>query len=213
MTITPFESDLYGRLAPFFERHGYALLNEKKQFRFTTDTGFQNVILSPAFYGAETWLDVNFGCRNEQIEQIAQQFLNNLPDFRPDANTLIVSVGKFNDVKYFRYKIITSEDLTDACDAIQSFFDESGFAFLTSTASLPMLDRVLNQHPGLPCKFVYNQIHRCYKGLIAARLNHHPHVAGLADAYRLSLSRQTHNPYELANFERLVAYLQHYSAN
>jgi hypothetical protein len=213
MTITPFEEDLHQRLSPFFARHGYALLAEKKQFRRTTDIGFQNVILSPAFYGRETWLDVNFGCRNEQIEQIAQQFLNNLPDFRPDANTLIVSVGKFNDVKYFRYKITAPDDLTDVSEAIQTFFDESGFDFLTSTATLPTLDRVLNLQPGQPCKFVYNQVHRCYKGLIAARLNHHPHMAGLADVYRLSLSRQTQNPHELANFERLVGYLQHYSAN
>ncbi len=213
MTITPFERDLYDRLGPFFALHDYRLLPEKKQFRHTTQTGFQNVILSPAFYGPETWLDVNFGCRHEQIEQIAQQFLNNLPDFRPDANTLIVSVGKFNDIKYFRYKVTTPDDLTDVCEVIQSFFEDTGFSFLTAIASLSALDQVLNLHPNLPCKFVYNQVHRCYKGLIAARLNHHPRLAGLTDAYRLSLSRQTQNPHELANFERLVGYLQHYSAN
>jgi hypothetical protein len=213
MSITPFEHDLYERLSPFFERHGYALLAEKKQFRQTTSTGFRNVILSPAFYGTDTWLDVNFGCRNEQIEQIAQQFLNNLPDFRPDANTLIVSVGKFNDVKYFRYKIAAPDDLPDVCDAIRLFFDDAGFDFLTTVFALPTLDRVLNQQPALPCKFVYNQIHRCYKGLIAARLNHHPQLPGLIETYRLSLNRQTQNPHELANFERLIGYLQHYSAN
>jgi hypothetical protein len=213
MTLTPFETDLYQRLNPFFGEFGYALLPDKKQFRHQTDTGFQNVILSPAFYGDETWLEVNFGCRSEQIEQIAQQFLNNLPDYRPDANTLIVSVGKFNDLKYFRYKVISSDDMADVCEAIKLFFAETGFSFLAHACSLPTLDRVLNQQPNLPCKFVYNQAHRCYKGLIAARLNHHPHFEGLADAYRLILNRHTQSPHELANFNRLVAYLQHYSAN
>ena len=78
MTLTPFETRLYEQLTPFFDDHGFDLLPEKKQYRLTTPTGFQNVLLSPAYYGTETVLDVNFGCRHDQIEQIAQQFLNNL---------------------------------------------------------------------------------------------------------------------------------------
>lgn len=213
MTSTPFETSLYLHLAQFFEAHGYDLLPEKKQFRRTTATGFLNVILSPAFYEDETWLEVNFGCRNEQVEQIAQQFLNNLLDFRSDANTLIISLGKFNDLKYFRYKLHTPDDLPDVTADIQSFFGTTGFAFLESIGSLPQLDRLLNGQPHQPCKYVYNQIHRCYKGLIVARLNHNAHFDGLVDSYRHLLVRLTHNPHESLNFERLVAYLHHYSAN
>ena len=213
MTNTPFETDLHRQLAPFFAEHQYTLLAEKRQFRKNTATGFQNVIFSLSFYGDETWLEVNFGCRSEQIEQIAQQFLNNLRDYRPDANTLIVSIGKFTDVKYFRYKIITPDDLSDVCCQIQDFFTEQGFAFLDQSGTLPVLDSILNQQPNLPSKYVYNQTHRCYKALIAARLNHNPRFDGLTDAYRHLLMRQTQNIHEQQNFERLVSYLQHYSAN
>lgn len=213
MTLTPFETNLYGQLTPFFDQHGYQLLAEKKQYRRPTPQGFQNVILSPSFYAAETLLEVNFGCRNEQVEQIAQQFLNNLVDFRPDANTLVTSIGKFIDRLYFRYTIGTTDELTDVCEQIQVFFVEQGFSFLNDACTLPVLDRLLNEHPNQPCRYVYNQTHRCYKGLIAARLNHNPYFDGLIDSYRHLLVRQTQNPYEQYHFERLIAYLQHYSAN
>ncbi|GAB3886138.1 hypothetical protein [Spirosoma agri] len=213
MTSTPFETNLYQQLTPFFSKQAFTLLPEKKQYRRTTAIGFQNVILSPSFYGDETMLEVNFGCRNDQVEQIAQQFLNNLPDYRPDANTLIISIGKFNGFQYHRYKVHSEDELVVICDQIEQFFITKGFAFLDDASTLPTLDRLLNEHPGQPCQYVYNQTHRCYKGLIVARLNHNPHFDGLIDSYRHLLIRQTQNPYEQLQFERLIAYLQHYSAN
>lgn len=213
MTISPFEINLYQHLAPFFTDHDYALLSEKKQFRRTTTSGFQNIILSSVFYSHDTMLDVNFGCRNEQVEQIAQQFLNNLPDLRSDANTIIVSIGRFSGSQYFRYKIHSDEELPEVCGQIAHFFDQKGFDFLSTAATLASLDHLLNESPGQPCQYVYNQTHRCYKGLVAARLNHNPHFDGLIDCYRHLLFHQTQNPYEQIHFERLIAYLQHYSAN
>lgn len=213
MISTPFETTLYQHLSPFFAERQFTLLPDKKQFRLVTPTGFQNVILSPAFYGDETMLEVNFGARNHQIEQIAQQFLNNMADYQPDANTIIISIGKFSGFQYFRYKIHSSEELANVCEEIEAFFTSQGFDFLSSACSLPTLDRLLNTQPNQPCPYVYNQAHRCYKGLVAARLNHNPHFDGLMDAYRHLLIRQTQNPYEQLHFERLITYLQHYSAN
>ena len=213
MTLTPFETNLYQYLTPFFEQRRYRLLPERKQYRRITDFGFQNVILSPAYYGDETMLEVNFGCRNEQVEQIAQQFLNNLTDYRPDANTLIISIGKFEGLQYFRYKIHSDDELAQTCGQIEEFFETKGFDFLKASCTLATLDRLLNEYPALPSLYVYNQTHRCYKGLVAARLNHNPQFDTLFDSYRQLLIRQTQNPYEQLHFERLVGYLQHYSAN
>lgn len=213
MTITPLETSLYQHLTPFFADHAYVLLGEKKQFRRRTDSGFQNIILSSVLYSQDTMLDVNFGCRHEQIEQIAQQFLNNQPDLWPDANTLIVSIGRFSGAPHPRYKIHSDEELTEVCEQIEQFFDRQGFDFLATASTLPTIDRLLNESPDQPCPYVYNQTHRCYKGLIAARLNHSPHFDGLIDSYRHLLIHQTQNRYEQIHFERLIAYLQHYSAN
>lgn len=213
MTITPFETNLYQQLAPFFAQRGYVLLPEKKQFRRVTENGFQNIILSSVFYTEDTLLEVNFGCRNEQVEQIAQQFLNNLPDYRRDANTCLMSIGRFNGFQYFRYKIHSEEELREVCEQIEQFFTAWGFSFMDTAATLANLDQLLNDQPDQPSQYVYNQTHRCYKGLVAASLNHNPHFDGLVDGYRNLLRRLTQNPHEQLHFERLINYLQHYSAN
>lgn len=213
MILTRFETQLYEHLTPFFGEYGYDLLPEKKQYRLATPTGFQNILLAPAYYDGETVLTVNFGCRHEQIEQIAQQFLNNLSGYRPDANTLVVSIGKFSGQLYSRYTIGTDHQLADVCDQIQAFFTDLGFPFLDESGSLQDLDRLLNQFPDEPCRYVYNQAHRYHKGLTAAYLNHNPHADALTDTYRQQLTQQTQNPHAQFHFERLVNFLHHYSAN
>lgn len=213
MTLTPFETSLYRQLASFFDKHDFVLLPEKKQFRKVTSTGFQNIILSASYYGPTTLLDVNFGGRNEQVEQIAQQFLPTLTDFRPDANTLLISIGKYKQVNPPRYIIRTDSELGTVCTQITEFFTETGFELIDRSMSLGTLDSILNENPVLPCPFVYNQTFRCYKGLTVASLTHNPHFLGLIDLYHHQLSRQGQNAYEAMNFDRLVTYLQHYSAN
>lgn len=213
MTLTPFETSLYRQLARFFERYDFVLLPEKKQFRKVTPTGFQNIILSPSYYGPTTLLDVNFGCRNEQVEQIAQQFLPTLTDFRPDANTLLMSIGKYKQENPPRYSIRTDGELDDVCSQIIDFFVETGFDLIEKSMSLTTLDQVLNENPAQPCPFVYNQTFRCYKGLTVASLAHNLHFLGLVDLYRNQINHQSQNAYEAMNFDRLVAYLQHYSPN
>lgn len=213
MTSTPFETNLHRQLAPFFAENGYAFLPERKQFRRATSSGFQNIVLSSVFYTEDTVVEVNFGGRNEQIEQIAQQFLQTESDSRLDANTFLLSIGRFDGFQNFRYKIHLENELADVCGQIELFFTTRGFAFLETASLLPTLDRLLNEFSNQPSQYVYNQTHRCYKGLIAARLNHNSHFDSLVDNYRHLLLRLTQNPYEQLHFERLIQYLQHYSAN
>ena len=213
MTVTPFDTNLFQQLTPYFTEQTFTLLSEKKQFRRKTAVGFQNIVLSSVSYATDTVLDVNFGVRNDQIEQIAQQFLNNLPDFRPDVNTFLLSIGRFSGLPYNRYKIHSDHELTAVCRQIKAFFDTQGLPFLEQNCTLASLDSLLNSQPALPCLYVYNQTHRCYKGLVAAHLNHNPNYDALVDVYRHALVQLTQNPHEQVNFERLITYLAHYSAN
>jgi hypothetical protein len=213
MTSTSFETTLYQQLTPFFERHQFLLLPEKKQYRKITETGFQQVMLSPAYYGEEITLDIRFGCRNEQVEQIAQQFLSSQASSHRDANTLLLSISQFSEYTSVRFRIHSEDELLFVCKQIELFFDSIGLDFLTASSSLPALDRLLNGHPEQACPYVFNQIHRFYKGLISASLNHNRQFDGLIDVYRQLLIQQTQNRYELVRFERLIAFLQHYSPN
>ncbi|AUD01792.1 hypothetical protein [Spirosoma pollinicola] len=213
MTSTSFETSLYQHLTPFFERHQFLLLPEKKQYRKTTDTGFQHILLCPTFYAHETTLAVRLGCRNEQIEQIAQQFLTSQSISQLDTNTLLISIGQFSDFTIDRFCIHSEDELLSVCEQIEHFFATSGFDFLAASSSLLALDRLLNNQPGQPCLYVFNQMHRYYKGLITARLNHNTHFDALVDTYRHLLLAQTQNRHEQIRFERLISYLHYYSAN
>lgn len=214
MTSTSFEITLNQQLTPFFERHQFLFMPEKKQYRKITDTGFQNVLLSPSFYDDETVLDIRLGCRNDQIEQIAQQFLaNNQVNARPDANTLIVSLSQFSDFTFVRFAIHSENELLEVCKRIERFFCTVGFDFLAASSAIPALDQLLNTLPDQPCKYVYNQMHRYYKGLITARLTHNIDFDSLIDMYRHQLVQHTQNRHEQIRFERLIAYLHYYTPN
>ena len=148
MSLKTTEAKIYYALYDFFEAEGFRLLMDKKQFRKNTVAGFTNIIFSVSEYEKEeAWVEVHIGCRNDQVEQIAQQFLNpSLIDFREDINTLIISTGKYNDVKYFRYKIQNDDDLTDACESIKDFMILIPFIVPKHTCLLPkrMINNIFN---------------------------------------------------------------------
>jgi hypothetical protein len=213
MLVKPFESEIYENLKSFFDLQGYVLMPDKKQFRKNTDNGFHNVIFTTTAYENEVWLEVNLGCRNHQLEQIAQQFLGNTRDFWADSNSLVISIGKFNNAKYFRYKMSSIADVLDVCEEVKDFLLTQGFEFLKDSESLSALNEIYNKTPTKPCKFLYNQVHRSFKGLITARLTYSDEFLDLADIHRNNLMRIGATSEELLTFERLLSYLLYMSVN
>ncbi|PQA59688.1 hypothetical protein C5O19_08665 [Siphonobacter curvatus] len=213
MIITPFETELYQKLSVFFAENGFELLSDRKQFRKQTPVGFYNVVFSTSYRTNEIWLDVSIGLRHQEIEFLAQQFLDNAEEYREDANTLVISVGKFNDDKYFRYKLQSTEDLNDVCDQIKEFLLNQGFAFMEKYGSLKALNHLLNDEPTKPSKFLYNQIHRCFKGIIVARFSNHERFLRLIDLYRVQVAKLGASIEEQQTFERLLSFLLYHSLN
>jgi len=206
------ETYTFVALEPYMSEHAFVLMPELKQFRKVTDVGFQNLILS--FSGRnEVFLEVNIGVRHHAVEELAQQFLDNLPEFRKEANTLVVSIGKFSDTKYFRYKIACHDDIQSSAHQIMNFMNEQGFRFLDESCSLSSLNKILNDKPHLPVKYIYNQVHRCFKAIIVARMCHHPQFMDLVEAYFRMLQKLGASEHSLMEYERLANYLLHYCPN
>jgi hypothetical protein len=212
MILSKFEVKFYQQLESFFQSHNFDLALDQKQFRKATQNGFQNIIFSVSETQKEFWVEVNFGVRHEFIEQIAQQFLNNTQTYRPSANTLVISIGKFQELKYFRFKVTDEDDLNKTLEDVKVFFEETGFDFLENTQKLSKIDDILNDSPSQPCRYLYNQVHRCFKGIIAAKLTDNNNFATITNIYRHFLLKNGTDD-DLLNYERLVSFLHHYHAN
>ena len=212
MILSKFEVKFYQRLENFFQSNDFGLVLDQKQFRKATQNGFQNIIFSVSETQKEFWIEVNFGIRHEFIEQIAQQFLNNARGYRPSANTLVISIGKFQELKYFRYKVTDEEELDRILEEVQIFFKQTGFDFLDDTNNLKNIDDILNDSPTKPCRFVYNQVHRCFKGIVAAKLTDNGNFSTITNIYRHFLLKNGTDD-DLLNYERLVSFLHHYNPN
>jgi hypothetical protein len=212
MILSKFEVKFYQQLEDFFQPHGFDLVLDQKQFRKATQNGFQNIIFSVSEAQKEFWVEVNFGVRHEFIEQIAQQFLNNARGYRPSANTLVISIGKYQELKYFRFKVTHEDELNNVLEEVKVFFEKIGFYFLNKTNTLHTIDEVLNDSPTQPCRFLYNQVHRCFKGIIAAKLTDNTNFTTITNIYRHFLLKNGTDE-DLLSYERLVSFLHHYNAN
>ncbi|PAC31010.1 hypothetical protein [Flectobacillus sp. BAB-3569] len=213
MSTQAFEIQLYEKLNQFFFEHDYLLMVDKKQYRKITSSGFLNVIFTCTSYENEILLDVNIGCRNEKIEQIAQQYLGNSRDYWGDANTFVISIGKFNDSKNFRYKIQTDSDLDDVCEEVRSFMLTHGFEFLETHSSLEAINHMFNATPKISCKYAYNQSHRRFKGLIVAKLVNDDNFKDLFEKHQRGLIFSVAPEEELQKFDRLMGFLMYVSDN
>lgn len=212
MIHSHFETKLYEQLDAFFQSQGFGFLPDQKQYRKSTQNGFQNIIFSISETENVFWVEVNFGVRFEFVEQIAQQFLNNSFGYRPAANTLVISIGKFLDIKYFRYKVTNEADFERVTEEIRSFFEEKGFDFLDRADSLNFIEDTLNDSPAIPCRYLYNQVHRCFKGIVAAKLSDNCNFATITNIYRHFLLKNGTDE-DLLNYERMITFLHHYNAN
>lgn len=212
MIHSQFETKFYEQLDAFFQLRGFGFFPDQKQYRKSTQNGFQNIIFSISEAQNVFWIEVNFGVRFEFIEQIAQQFLNNSFGYRPAANTLVISIGKFLEIKYFRYKVSNQEDFDKVTQEIRHFFEEKGFDFLNTADSLNFIEDTLNDSPTMPCRYLYNQVHRCFKGIIAAKLSDNCNFATITNIYRHFLLKNGTDE-DLLSYERLISFLNHYNAN
>jgi hypothetical protein len=213
MSLKSLEISLYNHLNHFLAKKSFILLPDYKQFRKETDTGFQNLILSSSRYADELWIEVNIGVRVNMVEDFAQQFLDIPIEYRQHANTLITSFGRLSDTKYLRYKIVNQEDVEICFEAIKDFMHDRGLEFLDYASHIKNLDTIFNEKPHKPNKYLYNQTHRCFKGIIIAKITDNPQFLTLLDQYQSALERMQTSDREMENYMKLVNFLLYLSLN
>lgn len=206
------EMMLFKQLRPFFERYNYDLLLPKKQFRKPTKLGFHNAIISVS--GSKPCLvEVNIGVRLDMVEELAYQFTTGLSGYQQDSNTLITSLGRIIGEPYKRFEAEEAEAVKKAAREITDLMVSEGFYFLEKYDSIKALDQLLNKDPTQKSPFIYNNLHRCLRGVVIARLAENRNFNSLVATYRRSLVRNSTAPQLLDKYDRLVSYLKSFSIN
>ncbi|MFP4089943.1 MAG: hypothetical protein ACLFUB_10150 [Cyclobacteriaceae bacterium] len=203
---------LFKELRPFFERYDFYLLLPKKQFRKQTKLGFHNVIISVS--GSKPCLiEVNIGVRLDLVEELAYQFTTGLSGYQRDSNTLVTSLGRIIGDPYKRFEAEDHVSVKKAARDIADLMVSEGFYFQEKYDSIKALDQLVNKEPTKKNPFIYNNLHRCLRGVVIARLAENKNFNSLVATYRRSLVRSSTAPPLLERYDKLVNYLKSFSVN
>jgi hypothetical protein len=207
------QATLYQELHSLFQEQEFVFMPNRHQFRRNLGNGFQNVVLSCEKNPTELHVEVHLGCRLNLIEDLAQQFLRGNESYRYESSTIIVSMGKLLNNKVFDFEISNKTEAADCAQQIFGFMQQQGFSFLNEVCSLKAVDKIMNEKPIKPVSYLNNQSHRCFKGLIAARLCDNPRFLDLVEIYSDTLQRQGQPECVRLNYDKLVNYLLYFSFN
>ncbi|MEM6966532.1 MAG: hypothetical protein AAF573_17340 [Bacteroidota bacterium] len=204
---------LYEAIAAYCEPKGFELVSSKNQFRKKTPLGFQTIILSLGVLPKSTLFEVHLGIRNDAIEKLAFQFTNSLALFQRDSMTLVSSIARLQNIPYQRFEIVKATDVDPAIENVITYMEQEGLGWLEKYQSLQTIHEALNSLPLSKTKLMSNQIYRCFRGLVAAKLTNQPNYAEIEKAYDAFLIDLYIPEYQLATFEKLKNYLRNFSAN
>jgi hypothetical protein len=207
------ESLLIERLSDFLEPSGFVWQVAYSQFRREHPGGFANIIVSSVAEETQLVTQVNIGVRVEAVEQRVQPFLGTLQDFRPEANTVIVSLGKLSGKPYLRWKSRNTEEVQQSVAEIFSMMQTLGVPLLNELSDNQRLHQQLNAVPALPHLLFHNQTHYCFKAPVLAFLLQDSGFEELTSIYRRFL-RQLHPPQTvLDKYEILLRELKQTTLN
>lgn len=213
MALLAQEGFVFELLSPFFSEKGYECLPEYKQFRKHFAGGFQCVILSMSAYERELWIEVNLGIRIDAIEQLVHQFVPSLSLSEAQNNTAVISVGKLIQQPYFRYKADSQLSLAKRCREIALLMGRQGFDFLETYNSMEALHYAFNEKPEEATPLAHNLQHRCFRGLLLAKMIAPAQMPDLEIAYQHYLYKQKAPAALQEAFQRLINFLRFYSPN
>jgi len=198
---------------------GFEIREEQRlQYRKSFEGGFQSFsfTVSPSpkkQLNKDFWIELSMGVRINIVENIVNQYTHILKDYYDDTHTILTSYGRMVDKQYFRFKVHQKDDLETACYQMKHFLKQTGLPFLNKNSNLQNIDKLINNYPEKPSKFIYNQSYRCLKGVIIAKLNQNPYFDTLTKAYEFILEQQSQGKDMMPRYLKLLEHLQLWSVN
>lgn len=200
-------------LQPLLQMKGFVYVGQWDQFRKPTPSGFQSVILSLANYPDASLLEIHLGVRQDAVENLAYPFTNGLMGFQTNSMTLVTPLAKLHGHAFQRFEISVSTDLATILSQISDQLEKGGFSYLDKYSRLEEMCHLFNKHPNHPLPLVHNQINRCLRGMVLAKISQKNGFETLTQIYRDRLVSMRVPQDTLDKFDRLRTYLRTYSSN
>lgn len=207
------QKHIYDRLNPLFREHGYTFNPDKNQFVLPTRNGFRTALVSVSGDCREQTVDLRLGIRIDVIEELANQFMTELNADGAETTTLLTSYGRLNREPHKKFMIKNEPELEETCKRIGIFMHGKGFRFLEKFDRIRKLDALLNRKTEVPCPLLLNQINRCFKGTVMAKLTHRTDFNRLVKNYLGYLQKQWMPQEVITNYKKLVKFMRFYSIN
>jgi len=200
-------------LASKLKGKDYIYTPQWEQFRKPTVGGFQSLIMSITAYPDASLFELHLGVRLDAVEHLAYPFTNGLMGFQANSMTLVTPLAKLHGHAFQRFELAPAEDVDQALSEIAGQLDHGGFSFLEKYNRLEEMEQLFNRHPHHPLPLVHNQINRCLRGLVLAKLTHRTDFTKLATLYRDRLQVLRAPEATLHKYDRLRSYLRSYAPN
>ncbi len=200
--------DLLASLHPVLAPAAFRSLPRLQQWRRTTESGFQCVILSSAALpdGSQS-IELHLGVRHTATEELVFPFTNGLPGFRPNSMTVSVPAWKIMPALSRRWQLKEATDWVELMPQLTRFLEQDGLFFLEKYQFIRSLDELYNAQPEHPCFLVHNQYLRAMRGVGIAHLRQRPDFIELCAAHRRHLVAVMAPDYVRTAFDRLVHHL------
>ena len=208
------EQGVVDAMATPLKEHGFDWLPRLHQFRQSTENGFSCLILSSSPANSGSIMEAHVGLRIDDVENLAFPFTNGLPGFQPDSMTLVTPMARLYNQRFQRLALQDERDQKATARLFGAQFKEKGLPFVEAYSKLSDLDHLFNHAPSDPLPLVHNQINRCFRGIVIARLTQRQDFEAVTQAYATALRDSLYAPdATIAKFDRLAGFLRHYSMN
>lgn len=208
------EQGVVDALAEQLKHYGFDWLPRLHQFRRSSEHGFSCLILSSSPATEGSIMEAHIGLRLDAVENLSFPFTNGLPGFQPDSMTLVTPMARLYGQRFQRLNLKDEKDQEAAAQLFGAQLKETGLPFIKQYSTISALDQLFNDAPSNPLSLVHNQINRCFRGIVLAKLVHRPDFKEVAQAYAHVLSEKLYAPEQtIAKFHRLCDFLLHYSMN
>jgi len=200
-------------LASKLQGKDYIYTPQWEQFRKPTASGFQCLIMSISDYPDVSIFELHLGVRLDAVENLAFPFTNGMLGFQANSMTLVSPLAKLHGHAFQRFELAPTGDVDEPLAEISGQLEQGGFSFLEKYNRLEEMEQLFNRHPHHPLPLVHNQINRCLRGLVLARLTGRTDFEKLATLYRDRLQVLRAPDTTLHKYDRMRSYLRSYTPN